>query len=49
MYGDMGRYGGAEALPALIYEATTRNYAGVLHVGDFAYDFDSEGGVVRES
>ena len=48
VYGDMGRHGGAESLPALIEEVASRDYAAILHVGDFAYDLDSQGGVVRE-
>lgn len=45
VYGDMGRHGGAQSLPALILEAATGSYAAFLHVGDFAYDFDSSGGI----
>ena len=48
VYGDMGRHGGAESLPALIEEVASRDYAAILHVGDFAYDLDSQGGVVRD-
>ena len=44
----MGRHGGAESLPALIEEVASRDYAAILHVGDFAYDLDSQGGVVRD-
>ena len=49
VYGDMGRHGGAQSLPALITEVATGNYAGILHVGDFAYDFHSDGGVVSKT
>ena len=48
VYGDMGRHGGAESLPALIEEVASSNYAAILHIGDFAYDLDSQGGVVRD-
>ena len=44
----MGRHGGAESLPALIEEVASRDYAAILHIGDFAYDLDSQGGVVRD-
>ena len=46
MYGDMGRHGGAQSLPALISEVASESYTAILHVGDFAYDLDSDGGVV---
>ena len=43
----MGRHGGAQSLPALIQEASSGNFTAFLHVGDFAYDLDSDGGVVN--
>ena len=46
MYGDVGRHGGAQSLPALISEVVSESYTARLHVGDFAYDLDSDGGVV---
>ena len=46
VYGDMGREGGSESLPALYKEAASGDYAAILHVGDFAYDLDSDGGEV---
>ena len=47
VYGDMGEDGGAPSLPLLIEEAATGKYTAVIHVGDFAYDLDDLGGVVR--
>ena len=46
VYGDMGRTGGEPSLPALIQEVASGGYDAILHVGDFAYDLDSDGGVV---
>ena len=46
VYGDMGRTGGEPSLPALIQEVASGSYDAILHVGDFAYDLDSDGGVV---
>ena len=46
MYGDMGRHGGAQGLSALISEVASESYTAILHVGDFAYDLDGDGGVV---
>ncbi|KAL5467051.1 hypothetical protein EMCRGX_G031218 [Ephydatia muelleri] len=45
VYGDMGRTGGEPSLPALIQEVASGGYDAILHVGDFAYDLDSDGGV----
>jgi hypothetical protein len=45
VYGDMGRHGGAQALPSLINSVKSGYPTAVVHVGDFAYDFDSDGGV----
>ena len=42
----MGRTGGEPSLPALIQEVASGDYDAILHVGDFAYDLDSDGGVV---
>ena len=47
VYGDMGKEGGSESLPALYQEASSGDYAAILHVGDFAYDLDSDGGKVH--
>ena len=44
----MGRIGGAPSLKRLIQEATSGNNTAVLHVGDFAYDFDTSGGLVSK-
>jgi hypothetical protein len=44
IYGDMGRHGGAFILPHLKLEVQSPENAAIFHVGDFAYDFDSEGG-----
>ena len=46
VYGDMGREGGSESLPALYQEVTSGDYTAILHVGDFAYDLDTDGGEV---
>ena len=48
VYGDMGKHGGAESLGALVSEVEVGDTHAILHVGDFAYDFDSEGGVVSD-
>lgn len=42
----MGKHGGAESLGALTSEIEAGDTHAILHVGDFAYDFDSDGGVV---
>ena len=47
VYGDMGKHGGAESLGALVSEVEAGDTHAILHIGDFAYDFDSDGGVVR--
>ena len=47
VFGDMGRYGGAPSLEALIKETKSGQYTAALHVGDFAYDLFSDGGQVR--
>jgi hypothetical protein len=44
VYGDMGKEGGSQSLPSLYKEAASGEYAAVVHVGDFAYDLDSDGG-----
>ncbi|XP_062501769.1 acid phosphatase type 7-like isoform X2 [Corticium candelabrum] len=44
-YGDMGRHGGAPILPHLKLEVKTPPNAAIFHVGDFAYDLSSEGGI----
>ena len=44
----MGRHGGAQSLLALIWEVASGDYTTILHLGDLAYDLDSDGGVVRE-
>ena len=46
VYGDMGKEGGSQSLPALYKEAASGDYNAILHVGDFAYDLDSDGGEV---
>ena len=46
VYGDMGKEGGSPSLPLLYKEAASGEYTAVLHVGDFAYDLDSDGGEV---
>ena len=46
VYGDMGRIGGSPSLKRLISEARSGNNTAVLHVGDFAYDLHSDGGIV---
>ena len=46
VYGDMGLHGGAPTLSRLIDETKSGENTAVLHVGDFAYDFNSEGGMV---
>jgi len=42
----MGKHGGAESLGALVSEVEAGDTHAILHIGDFAYDFDSDGGVV---
>ena len=46
VYGDMGKEGGSQSLPALYKEAVSGDYNAILHIGDFAYDLDSDGGEV---
>ena len=45
----MGKHGGSESLGALVSEVEAGDTHAILHVGDFAYDFDSDGGVVRNA
>jgi len=45
VYGDMGRHGGAQALDNLVEEVRSGYPTAVLHVGDFAYDLDSDFGI----
>ena len=45
----MGRHGGAPILPHLKLEVKTPPNAAIFHVGDFAYDLSSEGGIVLEA
>ncbi|KAF6022167.1 hypothetical protein EB796_019521 [Bugula neritina] len=44
VYGDLGILGGGYTLARLITEAKSQKYSAVIHVGDFAYDFHSNGG-----
>lgn len=44
----MGKHGGSESLGALISEVEAGDTHAILHVGDFAYDLDSDGGVVSD-
>ena len=44
----MGRVGGAPSLQRLISEARSGHNTAVLHVGDFAYDLNTQGGLVRK-
>ena len=48
VYGDMGRHGGSFILPHLREEVKKPEITAIIHVGDFAYDFNSDGGVVKE-
>ena len=43
----MGRYGGAFILPHLRLEVESPENAAIIHVGDFAYDLNSDGGKVN--
>ena len=45
----MGRIGGAPSLKRLIMEARSGHNTAVLHVGDFAYDLNTEGGLVSKN
>lgn len=57
VYGDMGRYGGAQTLRALKKEIagngptskTSSVTDAIIHVGDFAYDLHSYGGLVGDT
>ena len=48
VYGDMGRIGGAPSLKRLIMEARSGRNTAALHVGDFAYDLQTDGGLVSK-
>jgi len=48
VYGDMGRVGGAPSLQRLISEASSGHNTAVLHAGDFAYDLNTQGGLVSK-
>lgn len=45
----MGRIGGAPSLKQLILEARSGHNTAVLHVGDFAYDLNTKGGLVSKT
>lgn len=47
VYGDMGNYN-ARALPYLQLDAMKGNFDAVLHVGDFAYDMDTDNALVGD-
>ena len=49
VYGDMGRIGGAPSLQRLISEVKSGHNTAVLHVGDFAYDLNTQGGLVSKA
>ena len=42
----MGRIGGAPSLKRLIMEARSGHNTAAFHVGDFAYDLQTDGGLV---
>ncbi|XP_062501462.1 acid phosphatase type 7-like [Corticium candelabrum] len=44
MYGDMGRHCGAPILPRLQIEVKDPENAAIIHVGDIAYNLESDGG-----
>eukprot|EP00117_Sycon_ciliatum_P047556 scpid31150/ scgid0868/ Iron/zinc purple acid phosphatase-like protein len=44
MFGDMGKVGGSATLPRLKDEAKAGDNVAMFHVGDFAYDFQDDGG-----
>ena len=46
VYGDMGHLGGAPALKILYDSVMSNEVDAIIHVGDFAYDFHSDGGQV---
>jgi hypothetical protein len=39
VYGDLG-YANGQSIPRLVQEVNSGNYDVMLHVGDFAYDFN---------
>ena len=45
----MGRIGGAPSLSRLISEAKSGHNTAVLHAGDFAYDLNTQGGLVSKA
>lgn len=47
LYGDMGSFN-AQSLPRLQKEAQRGMYDAILHVGDFAYDMDTDDGQVGD-
>ena len=47
MYGDMGRHCGAPILPRLQIEVKDPENAAIIHVGDIAYNLESDGGKVK--
>ena len=46
MFGDMGKIGGSATLPHLYQEAVSGENTALIHVGDFAYDLNDDGGKV---
>ena len=46
MFGDMGKTHGSPTLPHLFKEARSGENAALIHVGDFAYDLQSDNGMV---
>ncbi|KAK7103367.1 hypothetical protein V1264_018281 [Littorina saxatilis] len=47
VYGDMGNYN-AQALPMLQLDAMQGNFDAILHVGDYAYDMDTDNALVGD-
>eukprot|EP00117_Sycon_ciliatum_P006498 scpid49464/ scgid4203/ Iron/zinc purple acid phosphatase-like protein len=45
MFGDMGKTHGSPTMPHLITEARNGENVALIHVGDFAYDLHTDGGV----
>ena len=48
VFGDMGHYGGAPALKILNDSAHNNLVDAIIHVGDFAYDLNTDGGKVSD-
>lgn len=49
VYGDMGYHHGQKTIEVLKEEMTLHNYDAICHVGDLAYDMETDGGLIGDT